>query len=221
MMSTTTLNSAAYKWIATQVDSSKTRWALIAMVLLQGAANVLITGELIRLYRREMARPPYVVRVDNATGQATAILPSDLVFSPKELDIRFHLARWAKLYYSRIHGLTQTDQPEAMKFFHPRISGAISRQNYPEVSGFVKSPDAAETEIFFSGKNITYRLDQKPYRAEIHFTARTQSPQKVEISKKDWAVEVAFEFLDAVPKELELSNPLGFQIVHVRAVEGF
>ena len=213
-----TLSAGAHRWIESQVDHRRTRWVLTAILGVSVVGHVLLIGELIRVHRRDNARVPYVVTLDNF-GNAKPVPGSQLVLSPTEALVRNHLHKFAHAYYARLHGQVGELQSDAYWFFHRSISSKMAQVNRAEVAEFVKNERSNETEIDVT--NVISHLDTLPYSADIYFTKKILDSTKAVISTEKWTAKVQFEFAPRIAPAMVNVNALGLAITYIRQEKEF
>ena len=177
------------------------------------------------IYRSQMALAsvhPLIVRI-NRVGQAQAIDYHDFKYHPEEVENKYYLARWTKLYFRRDRFTIERDQTNALYFLDSSLQNAVINQEQKRntIADYVQDGSLPFVDVKI--KNIVLgNLRQPPYSALIEFERIFTSPTDQSVLKREqWTASVTYVFRDKVKNEELAVNPLGLTIIHFHADQAF
>lgn len=177
------------------------------------------------IYRSQMALAsvhPLIVRI-NRVGQAQAIDYHDFKYHPKEVENKYYLARWTKLYFRRDRFTIERDQTNALYFLDSSLQNAVINQEQKKntIADYVQDGSLPFVDVKI--KNIVLgNLRQPPYSALIEFERIFTSPTDQSVLKREqWTASVTYVFRNKVKNEELAVNPLGLTIIHFHADQAF
>jgi len=165
---------------------------------------------------------PIVISVSDI-GRGQAVNYDDFSKIPIERVGKYYLARWAQLYYGRNHATLQRDFAESLNFLSNDLQGAtLARVTKAKtLETFLLDPSAPNIDIEIKAV-VLDDTRQAPYRAHIEFEKVFYSPgDQQEQSRERWTTNVIYDFRDAVPNAMLLTNPLGLVVSYVHEDQAF
>ena len=176
-------------------------------------------------YRSQVALAamhPMIVRI-NDVGRAEAIDYRNFQYRPQEAENKYHLSRWAELYFTRNRFTIERDQMNALYF----LNGDVQRQviDQERKDNFIQNyaRDTCLPFVDVEVKNVILDdLRQSPYSARIEFEKVYTNPaDHSELKRERWTASVTYVFRENVKNNELVVNPLGLTIVRFRADQAF
>ena len=217
-----TTTGAGHKFLEIYAEPVVTNTYLkVALLVL----SVVVFAVLALFYRAQTAAlrlKPIVISVSDI-GRGQAVNYDDFSKIPIERVGKYYLARWAQLYYGRNHATLQRDFAESLNFLSNDLQGAtLARVTKAKaLETFLLDPSAPNIDIEIKAV-VLDDTRQAPYRAHIEFEKIFYSPgDQQEQSRERWTANVIYDFRDAVPNAMLLTNPLGLVVSYVHEDQAF
>ncbi len=159
------------------------------------------------------------VRIDEI-GRAEAIKYDDLGYKPQEKEIKYFLAQFCRLYYSRNKLTIRDDFRRALLFMDTQLADNIlaAWTKDKTIDNFLSS-SAPEQQVKVNRIDID-DLRAAPYKATVEYELIYKSPlDGSEIKRSQYTAHFVFAFRDSVSNDLIQINPLGFAISYFREDE--
>ena len=183
-------------------------------VVLAGACLALAVV-LIRLAGAEPPRP-IVIRVDEV-GRAEALAYEAATAQADPLDptTKYFLNRFVADFYSRRRATVEEHWTRSLRFLSTGLANAAFARDGAEVAATAAGTADAELQV----EQVVLRIHpapEPPHGATVDFDLVTLSGEQ-ELRRERWSLTLRFEFLEAVPAELVVYNPMGLLITYLQA----
>jgi type IV secretory pathway component VirB8 len=161
---------------------------------------------------------PMVVRID-PTGRASV---ADYTGKPEPPELRYFLARFVQLHYSRLIASVERNFAESLFFMDQRLSTAVMEEERKAhaIAIFLKETgDEVDVDI----KNIALQdIRSSPMKATVDFEKVffTRGDRR-EVRRERYAGYFEFVVQEKVPNNFILVNPLGLTVTYFRADAAF
>ena len=199
----------AEAWAAHASAARTLRWISAALIVL-----LLVTsaGWLSSASREPQ---PLFVRVDEL-GRAEVVDYEALEFdkNPVSPVTKFFLARFVRDHYERRRGGVREAWTRSLYFLTRELAQASSDADSDNIAAVIAGA-AAEIEM----QDLTLRItpsEEAPFTASATYTL-VYRRQGTELGRELWSTELRFHFLDSVPSEYVLVNPIGLSVSYLRA----
>ena len=199
----------AEAWAAHASAARTLRWIVGALIVL-----LLVTsaGWLSSASREPQ---PLFVRVDEL-GRAEVVDYEALEFdkNPVSPVTKFFLARFVRDHYERRRGGVREAWTRSLYFLTRELAQASSDADSDNIAAVIAGA-AAEIEM----QDLTLRItpsEDPPFTASATYTL-VYRRQGTELGRELWSTELRFHFLDSVPSEYVLVNPIGLSVSYLRA----
>ena len=199
----------AEAWAAHASAARTLRWITAALIVL-----LLVTsaGWLSSASREPQ---PLFVRVDEL-GRAEVVDYEALEFdkNPVSPVTKFFLARFVRDHYERRRGGVREAWTRSLYFLTRELAQASSDADSDNIAAVIAG-GAAEIEM----EDLTLRItpsEDPPFTASATYTL-VYRRQGTELGRELWSTELRFHFLDSVPSEYVLVNPIGLSVSYLRA----
>ena len=188
---------------------------LRTILILLAASCVLGVMVLLRLAGAEPPRP-IVVRVDEV-GRAEALAYEAATAQADPLDptTKYFLNRFVHDFHSRRRATVEEHWPRSLRFLSTELANAAFQRDSPEVAATAAGTAESEREV----EQVVLRIHpapEPPHGATADFDLVHLRGER-EIRRERWSLTLRFEFLDSVPSELVVHNPMGLLITYLRA----
>ncbi len=196
-------------WGAHAAAARTLRWITAGLIVL-----LLITS--IGWLRSASREPqPLFVRVDEL-GRAEVVNYEALEFdkNPVSPVTKFFLARFLRDHYERRRGGVREAWTRSLYFLTRELAQASNEDDAENVAAVIAGA-TAQVEL----ADLTLRIapsEQPPYTASATYTLLYRRRGQ-EFHRELWSTELRFHFLDSVPAEYVLQNPIGLSISYLRA----
>jgi type IV secretory pathway TrbF-like protein len=160
---------------------------------------------------------PLVVRIDDVGRPAV-----NFAYTPEAPELRFFLAQFVQLHFSRILGSVEERFGKSLFFLDAKLSQAVieEERKSQSVAKFVREgTEEVDVEI----KNIALQdLRSKPMKASVDFEKVFYSRgEKTELRRERFAGYFEFVVQERVPNIFVLVNPLGLTMTYFRVDAAF
>jgi len=199
----------AEAWGAHAAAARTLRWIVGALIAL-----LLVTS--IGWLRSASREPqPLFVRVDEL-GRAEVVDYEALSFdkNPVSPVSKFFLARFLRDHFERRRGGVREAWTRSLYFLSQELARASNEADAAGVAAVIAG-QAPEIEL----EDLSLRIAPSqlaPYSASATYTLIYRRRGE-EIYRELWSAELRFHFLDHVPSEYVLVNPIGLSISYLRA----
>jgi type IV secretory pathway TrbF-like protein len=193
------------------VIAQNTYWK-VAVIALSLVCLFLIVSQ-IKITKTIANFKPLVVRIDSI-GKAEVIRYDDFTYTPRESEIKYFLAQFIRLYYSRSRENLAQNFKASLVFLDRTLADSVieawTRQD--TVQNYVRSSIGT---IDCDVKNVTIAsLQQPPYQATVEFEEIYYAAREHTITKRIlYTAHFSFSFHQGVlPTAVLANNPLGLVI---------
>ena len=199
----------AEAWGAHAAAARTLRWIVGALVVL-----LLITS--IGWLRSASREPqPLFVRVDEL-GRAEVTDYQALAFDKNPVGpvSKFFLARFLRDHFERRRGGVREAWTRSLYFLSQELARASNEADAAGVANVIAG-QAPEVEL----ADLSLRIapsEEPPYNASATYTLIYRR-RGTEFHRELWSAELRFHFLDHVPQDYVLVNPIGLSISYLRA----
>ena len=199
----------AEAWAAHASAARTLRWIVAALIL-----ALLVTS--IGWLRSAAHEPqPLFVRVDDV-GRAEVVNYEALEFdkNPVSPVTKFFLARFIRDHYERRRGGVREAWTRSLYFLTRELAQTSSAADSENIAAVIAG-QAAEIEM----EDLTLRItpsEQPPFTAIATYTLIYRR-RGTELGRELWSTELRFHFLNSVPTEYVLVNPIGLSVSYLRA----
>ena len=199
----------AEAWAAHAAAARTLRWIVAALIL------VLLVTSIGWLRSAAHEPPPLFVRVDDV-GRAEVVNYEALEFdkNPVSPVTKFFLARFVRDHYERRRGGVREAWTRSLYFLTQELAQTSSASDSESIAAVIAG-QAAEIEM----QNLTLRItpsEEPPFSAIATYTLIYRR-RGTELGRELWSTELRFHFLDSVPTEYVLVNPIGLSVSYLRA----
>ena len=208
-MKENTVKEYVEAWGAHAAAARTLRWIAGALIVLLGVTSI---GWL-RSASREPQ--PLFVRVDEL-GRAEVTNYQALRFdkNPVSPVSKFFLARFLRDHYERRRNRVREAWTRSLYFLSRELAQAASQADAASIAAVIAG-SAPEVEL--AGLSLRIAPSQQPpYTAAATYTLIYRRRGN-EFHRELWSAELRFHFLDNVPAEYVLQNPIGLSISDLRA----
>ena len=170
---------------------------------------------LIRLAGAEPPRP-IVVRVDEV-GRAEAVAYETATAEADPLDptTKYFLNRFVADHYSRRRATAEEQWTRSLRFLSTGLANAAFARDGTEVAATAAGTAGTELQV----EEIVLRIHpapEPPHSATADFELVRLAGEE-ELRRERWSLTLRFEFLEAIPQELVVHNPMGLLITYLQA----
>ena len=188
---------------------------LRALALLLAAACLALALLVLRVATAEPPRP-IVVRVDEV-GRAEAVSYEAATAQADPLDptTKYFLNRFVTDFYSRRRATVEEHWTRSLRFLSTELANAAFGARGSEVAAVAAGTHAAELQV----EDVVLRIHpapEPPHGATADYDLVHLSDGQ-ETLRERWSLTLRFTFLDAVPSELVVYNPMGLLITYLQA----
>ena len=188
---------------------------LRALAILLGAACLALALVLLRVAGAEPPRP-IVVRVDEV-GRAEAVAYEAATAQADPLDptTKYFLNRFVADFYSRRLATVEEHWTRSLRFLSTELANAAFSADGSDVAAVAAGTATAELQV----EQVVLRIHpapEPPHGATADYDL-VQLRDGQETRRERWSLTLRFTFLDAVPSELVVYNPMGLLITYLQA----
>ena len=199
----------AEAWAAHAAAARTLRWIVGALVA------VLVITSIGWLNSASREPQPLFVRVDEL-GRAEVVDYQALQFDKNPISpvTKFFLARFMRDHYERRRGGVREAWTRSLYFLTRDLAQSASTTDAENIAAVIAGQSA---EIIM--QDLTLRItpsQQPPFTATATYTLLYQR-RGTELGRELWTTEIRFHFLDGVPAEYVLVNPIGLSVSYLRA----
>ena len=199
----------AEAWAAHASAARTLRWIVAALLL------ALLVTSIGWLQSASREPQPLFVRVDDV-GRAEVVNYEALQFdkNPVSPVTKFFLARFVRDHYERRRGGVREAWTRSLYFLSRDLAQSSSAADSEGIAAVIAG-QAAEIEM----QDLTLRItpsEQPPFSAIATYTL-VYRRRGTELARELWSTEIRFHFLDGVPNEYVLVNPIGLSVSYLRS----
>lgn len=213
---------AGHKFLELYAEPIVTNSYLKVALLVLSAVVLTLLALLYRAETAALRLRPLIISVSDA-GRGQVMSYADFSRVPVERVSKYYLARWATLYYGRNHATVQRDFAESLNFFSNELQSATLARvaKAKTLEAFLLDPGSPNIDIEIKAV-VLEDTRQAPYRAHIEFDKVFRSAGDLDEQKRErWIANVVYDFRDAVPNQMLLTNPLGLVISYLHEDQAF
>ena len=199
----------AEAWAAHASAARTLRWIVGALIL------ALLVASIGWLNSASHEPQPLFVRVDEL-GRAEVVDYQALQFdkNPVSPVTKFFLARFLRDHYERRRGGVREAWTRSLYFLTRELAQTSSASDSENIAAVIAG-QSAEIQM----QDLTLRIspsEQPPFTATATYTLIYRR-RGTELGRELWSTELRFHFLDSVPTEYVLVNPIGLSVSYLRA----
>ena len=188
---------------------------LRTILIFLSASVVLGVFVLLRIAGAEPPKP-IVVRVDEV-GRAEALAYEAATAQADPLDptTKYFLNRFVHDFHSRRRATVEEHWTRSLRFLSTGLANATFQRDGAEVASTAAGTAETECEV----ENVVLRIHpapEPPHGATADFDLVHLRGEQ-ELRRERWSLTLRFEFLDSLPNELVVHNPMGLLITYMRA----
>ena len=185
------------------------------IVVLLAASLVLGVVVLLRIAGAEPPKP-IVIRVDEV-GRAEALAYEAATAQADPLDptTKYFLNRFVADFHSRRRATVEEHWSRSLRFLSTELANAAFARDGGEVASVAAGTAESEARV----EQVVLRIHpspEPPHGATADFDLVRLAGER-EIRRERWSLTLRFEFLDSVPPELVVHNPMGILITYLQA----
>ncbi len=185
------------------------------IVVLLAASLVLGVAVLLRIAGVEPPKP-IVIRVDEV-GRAEALAYEAATAQADPLDptTKYFLNRFVSDFHSRRRATVEEHWSRSLRFLSTELANAAFARDGGEVASVAAGTAESEARV----EQVVLRIHpspEPPHGATADFDLVRLAGER-EIRRERWSLTLRFEFLDSVPPELVVHNPMGILITYLQA----
>ena len=180
-----------------------------------GIGLLLLIVVVIRIVSVEPPRP-IVVRVDEiGRAEAVAYEAMEARADPLDPTTKYFLNRFIHDFYSRRRATVQEHWSRSLRFLTTELANASFRAESRNVA--LLAAGAARDELQVDRVVLRIRANpQEPHGATADFDLVRLVGQK-EMARERWSLSLQFLFLDEIPPDLIVFNPMGLVISYLQS----
>ena len=188
---------------------------LRTILIFLSASCVLGVLVLLRIAGAEPPRP-IVVRVDEV-GRAEALAYEAVTAQADPLDptTKYFLNRFVHDFHSRRRATVEEHWTRSLRFLSTELANAAFASDGREIAATAAGTAETELEV----EQVVLRIHpapEPPHGATADFDLVHLRGEE-EIRRERWSLTLRFEFLDSIPSNLVVHNPLGLLVTYLRA----
>ena len=179
-----------------------------------GLVALLLVIVVFRIVSVEPPRP-IIVRVDEiGRAEAVAYEAMEARADPLDPTTKYFLNRFIHDFYSRRRATVQEHWSRSLRFLTTELANASFRAESRNVA--LLAAGAAKDEL--QVERVVLRIQanpEEPHGATADFDLVRLVGQK-EMARERWSVSLQFRFLDEIPPDLIVFNPMGIVITYLQ-----
>ena len=158
---------------------------------------------------------PIVVRVDEVgMAEAVAYEAMEAQADPLDPTTKYFLNRFIHDFYSRRRATVQQNWSRSLRFLTTELANASFRAESRNVALLAAGAARDELQV----ENVILRVQanpQEPHGATADFDLVRLVAQN-EVSRERWSLSLQFLFLEQIPPDLIVYNPMGIIITYLQ-----
>ena len=180
-----------------------------------GLVALLLVIVIFRIVSVESPRP-IVVRVDEiGRAEAVAYKAMEAQADPLDPTTKYFLNRFIHDFYSRRRATVQEHWSRSLRFLTTELANASFRAESRNVALLAAGAARDELQV----ERVVLRIQanpQEPHSATADFDLVRLVAQN-EVSRERWSLSLQFLFLDKIPPDLIVFNPMGLVISYLQS----
>ncbi|MCY3706204.1 MAG: VirB8/TrbF family protein [Gammaproteobacteria bacterium] len=188
---------------------------LRTILIFLSASCVLGVFVLLRLAGTEPPKP-IVVRVDEVgRAEAMAYEAATAQADPLDPTTKYFLNRFVADFHSRRRATVEEHWTRSLRFLSTELANAAFARDGDEVAGVAAGTAETERQV----ERVVLRIHpspEPPHGATADFELVHLAAGQ-EMLRERWSLTLRFEFLDSVPPELVVHNPMGILVTYLQA----
>ena len=179
-----------------------------------GALCLLLAAVIIRIVTIDPPKP-IVVRVDEVgRAEAVAYAAMEAQADPLDPTTKYFLNRFIHDFYSRRRATVQQNWSRSLRFLTTDLANASFRAESQNVA--LLAAGAARDELQVESVILRIQANpQEPHGATADFDLVRLVAQN-EVSRERWSLSLQFLFLEQIPPDLIVYNPMGIVITYLQ-----
>ena len=179
-----------------------------------GVALLLVIIVVIRIVSVEPPRP-IVVRVDEV-GRAEAVAYEAMEAQADPLDptTKYFLNRFIYDFYSRRRATVEEHWSRSLRFLSTELANASFRSESRDIALLAAAAATEELQV----DRVVLRIQanpREPHSATADFDL-VQMAMANETGRERWSLSLQFQFLEEIPPDLIVHNPMGIVITYLQ-----
>ena len=188
---------------------------LRTLAILLAASCVLLAVILLRLAGAEAPRP-IVVRVDEV-GRAEPLAYEAATAQADPLDptTKYFLHRFVGDFHSRRRATVEEQWTRSLRFLSTELANAAFQRDGAEVAAMAAGTADTELQV----EQVVLRIHpspEPPHGATADFDLVHLRDGR-EVRRERWSLTLRFDFLERIPSELVVHNPMGILVTYLQA----
>ena len=185
-------------------------------VLSMGLGGIILLLVVIVIQLSSVEAPrPIVIRVDEV-GRAEALAYEAVEAQADPLDptTKYFLNRFIDDYYSRRRATVEQAWARSLRFLTTGLANEAFRSEGQNIAMLAAGVNREERQV----ERVVLRIQanpEPPHSATADFDL-VQLTNGIETTRERWTVSMQFMFLEEVPAELMVFNPMGIIITYLR-----
>ena len=183
-----------------------------------GIGLLLLIVVVIRIVSVEPPRP-IIVRVDEiGRAEAVAYEAMEARADPLDPTTKYFLNRFIHDFYSRRRATVQENWSRSLRFLTTELANASFRAESRNVALLAAGAARDELQV----ERVVLRIQanpEEPHGATVDFDLVRLVAQN-EVSRERWSLSLQFLFLDEIPPDLIVFNPMGIVITYLQERPG-
>ena len=179
-----------------------------------GIAVLLLIITVIRIVSVEPPRP-IVVRVDEVgRAEAVAYEAAEAQADPLDPTTKYFLNRFVYDFYSRRRATVQENWSRSLRFLSTDLANAAFRAESQNIALLASGAAREELQV----DRVVLRIQaspQEPHSASADFDL-VRMVMANEVGRERWSLSLQFLFLDQIPSDLIVFNPMGIIITYLQ-----
>ncbi|MDE2878512.1 VirB8/TrbF family protein, partial [Candidatus Palauibacter soopunensis] len=134
---------------------------------------------------------------------------------PLDPTTKYFLNRFVHDFHSRRRATAQEQWTRSLRFLSTDLANAAFQRDGAEVASVAAGTADTETEV----EQVVLRIHpapEPPHGATADFDLVHLRGEQ-ELRRERWSLTLRFEFLDSIPNELVVHNPMGLLVTYMRA----
>jgi len=159
---------------------------------------------------------PIVVRVDEVgRAEAVAYEAAEAQTDPLDPTTKYFLNRFIDDFYSRRRATVEQHWTRSLRFLSTELANAAFARDSAEIAAVAAGTQETELQV----DQVVLRIHanpEPPHSATADFDLVRLSRQQ-ETGRERWSLTLRFGFLEAIPSELVIYNPMGILVTYLQA----
>ena len=196
-------------------ETARANRKLRTILIFLSASMVLGVLVLVRIAGTE-APKPIVIRVDEV-GRAEALAYEAATAQADPLDptTKYFLNRFVADFHSRRRATVEEHWTRSLRFLSTQLANAAFARDGDEVAATAAGTAETERQV----EQVVLRIHpspEPPHGATADFDVVHLAGGQ-EVRRERWSLTLRFEFIESVPPELVVHNPMGILITYLQA----